>query len=110
MKWFGRWWITESCKGTFAIGIQVIKSKGVKSGNVVFGGRSIQHHQILLQVKVLRWTISRRFWLRGVNDAAGQVEVRDPVKGLVETDFPDGGQRASCPVGSDSPPPDGFNA
>ena len=28
--------------------------------------------------------------------------------GPVENDFPDGGQRASCPVGSDSPPPDGF--
>jgi len=45
-----------------------------------------------------------------INASDCRTDERGSADNLVQDDFPDGGQRASCPVeGSTLPPPDGFN-
>lgn len=77
MKWFGYWWCVEDEAVTFALGFRITKSVGVKSKNMRFGGKCIQHHNLLVQVNFARWTFSRRYWLGEYNaQDNGQTEGR----------------------------------
>jgi hypothetical protein len=84
VNWFGYWWCVEDCKGTFALGFRITKSVGVKSKNIRFGGKSIQHNNLLVQVNIIRWTFSRRYWLKEFNAKDGGSNLRDSTNPVVE--------------------------